>query len=168
MGEKELKTEQAVINRFQELRNELSVLSGRANELASESREHDLVLKALEPMDGDRKCYRVVCCTADLPDLCTPIRHFQCLECTRRCGEDSRTDSLRCMQISYHLLSQVGEILVERTVAEVKPAVKGNKKQLDAVSMRCTSKAQDAANAGPAEPPPKCSHQRQCCCCSGC
>ncbi|KAK9907474.1 hypothetical protein WJX75_004342 [Coccomyxa subellipsoidea] len=89
MGEKELKTEQAVINRFQELRNELSVLSGRANELASESREHDLVLKALEPMDGDRKCYRVV-----------------------------------------------GEILVERTVAEVKPAVKGNKKQLDAVVER--------------------------------
>jgi len=60
MGEKELKTEQAVINRFQELRNELNTLSSRANELAAESREHDLVLKALEPMDGDRKCYRVV------------------------------------------------------------------------------------------------------------
>lgn len=66
MGEKELKTEQAIINRFQELRQELSVLSGRANELASESHEHDLVLKALEPMDGDRKCYRVVGC----PDPC--------------------------------------------------------------------------------------------------
>ncbi|EIE27826.1 hypothetical protein COCSUDRAFT_83446 [Coccomyxa subellipsoidea C-169] len=89
MGEKILKTEQAIINRFQELRQELSVLSGRANELASESHEHDLVLKALEPMDGDRKCYRVV-----------------------------------------------GEILVERTVAEVKPAVKGNKEQLDAVVER--------------------------------
>lgn len=60
MGEKELKTEQAVIDRFQELRNELNTLSSRANELAAESREHDLVLKALEPMDGDRKCYRVV------------------------------------------------------------------------------------------------------------
>lgn len=60
MGDRELKTEQAVIGRFQELRNELSALANRANELAAESREHDLVLKALEPMDGDRKCYRVV------------------------------------------------------------------------------------------------------------
>ncbi len=60
MGDKELKTEQAVIGRFQELRNELNALANRANELASESREHDLVLKTLEPMDGDRKCYRVV------------------------------------------------------------------------------------------------------------
>jgi prefoldin subunit 2 len=61
MGEKELKTEQAILSRFQELRNELSVLSNRANELSSESQEHNLVLKALEPLDGDRKCYRVVC-----------------------------------------------------------------------------------------------------------
>lgn len=89
MGDKELKTEQAVIGRFQVLRNELNALANRANELAAESREHDLVLKALEPMDGDRKCYRVV-----------------------------------------------GEILVERTVAEVVPAVKGNKEQLDTIVER--------------------------------
>lgn len=68
MGDKELKTEQAVIGRFQELRNELSALANRANELAAESREHDLVLKALEPMDGDRKCYRVV---GSLGSYCT-------------------------------------------------------------------------------------------------
>lgn len=60
MGEKELKTEQAILGRFQELRSELSILSNRANELSAESQEHGLVLKALEPMDGDRKCYRVV------------------------------------------------------------------------------------------------------------
>ncbi len=33
---------------------------------------------------------------------------------------------------------QVGEIMVERTVAEVVPAVKGNKEQLDTVSYTCT------------------------------
>ena len=34
-----------------------------------------------------------------------------------------------------HMLScaQVGDVLVERTVAEVKPAVQGNKEQLDMV-----------------------------------
>jgi hypothetical protein len=32
---------------------------------------------------------------------------------------------------------QVGEVLVERTVAEVVPAVKSNKGQLDAVRFAC-------------------------------
>lgn len=36
-------------------------------------------------------------------------------------------------------LPQVGEILVERTVAEVVPAVKGNKEQLDTVSYLLSS-----------------------------
>lgn len=60
MAEKELKTEQAILGRFQELQNELATLSSQANELAAESQEHELVLKALEPMDGGRRCYRVV------------------------------------------------------------------------------------------------------------
>ena len=59
-GARELKTEQAILSRYQDLRNELATLSGRANELAAESQEHDLVLKALEPLDGGRRCYRVV------------------------------------------------------------------------------------------------------------
>ena len=59
-AERELRTEQAILSRYQDLRNELATLSGRANELAAESQEHDLVLKALEPLDGGRRCYRVV------------------------------------------------------------------------------------------------------------
>ena len=52
--------EQAIVNHFQELRNELSQISTKANDLAAESREHGLVLGALEHLDGGRKCYRVV------------------------------------------------------------------------------------------------------------
>lgn len=54
-------SEQAIVNHFQELRNELSQISTKANDLAAESREHGLVLGALEHLDGGRKCYRVVC-----------------------------------------------------------------------------------------------------------
>ena len=57
---KQLNNEQAILGRFQELRNEISQTSAKANELAAESQEHELVLKALEPMEGGRKCYRVV------------------------------------------------------------------------------------------------------------
>ena len=57
---KQLNNEQAILGRFQELRNEISQISAKANELAAESQEHDLVLKALEPLEGERKCYRVV------------------------------------------------------------------------------------------------------------
>ena len=53
-------SEQAIINHFQELRNELSQISAKANDLAAESREHGLVLGALEHLNGGRKCYRVV------------------------------------------------------------------------------------------------------------
>ena len=70
MAEKELKTEQAILSRFQEMQNELATLSGQANELAAESQEHDLVLKALEPMDGARRCYRVVSrCRRSITDI---------------------------------------------------------------------------------------------------
>ena len=57
---KQLSNEQAILGRFQELRNEISQMSAKANELAAESQEHELVLKALEPLEGGRKCYRVV------------------------------------------------------------------------------------------------------------
>ena len=53
-------SEQAIVNHFQELRNEISQISAKANDLAAESREHGLVLGALEHLDGGRKCYRVV------------------------------------------------------------------------------------------------------------
>jgi len=55
-----MNNEQAILSRFQELRNEISQMGAKANEMAAESQEHELVLKALEPMEGTRKCYRVV------------------------------------------------------------------------------------------------------------
>ena len=57
---KAMNNEQAILSRFQELRNEISQMGAKANEMAAESQEHELVLKALEPMEGTRKCYRVV------------------------------------------------------------------------------------------------------------
>ena len=56
----QLPNERAILTRFQELRNEINQMSAKANELAAESQEHELVLKALEPLEGGRKCYRVV------------------------------------------------------------------------------------------------------------
>lgn len=55
-----LKTEQAILGRFQELRNEVDSLASRASDLSAELQEHELVLKALEPLDGGRKCFRLV------------------------------------------------------------------------------------------------------------
>lgn len=55
-----LKTEQAILTRFQELRNELDAVAARANEIAAELQEHELVLKTLEPLEGGRKCFRLV------------------------------------------------------------------------------------------------------------
>ncbi len=54
-----LKTEQAILSRFQELRNEVDGLASRASDLSAELQEHELVLKALEPLDGGRKCFRL-------------------------------------------------------------------------------------------------------------
>jgi prefoldin subunit 2 len=59
-NQKALPSEQAILSRFQELRNEISAMSAKANEMAAESQEHELVLKALEPLDGGRRCYRMV------------------------------------------------------------------------------------------------------------
>ena len=58
-----LKTEREILSRFQELRSELDNLAARANNIAAELNEHDLVLKTLEPLDGGRKCYRLVSAT---------------------------------------------------------------------------------------------------------
>ena len=47
--------------------------------------------------------------------------------CVLQSGQLTWTHSLQ------HLCLQVGDVLVERTVAEVRPAVLGNKEQLDLV-----------------------------------
>lgn len=78
--------EQAVVAAFEQLINERDHLSAKTVELQSELAEHDLVLKTLEPLDSQRKCFRLV-----------------------------------------------GDVLVERTVGEVVPAVKKNRDNLATV-----------------------------------
>lgn len=83
----ELKSEQAVVSKFQQLLEERNTLSTAAIERRSEVAEHDLVIKTLEPLDPARKCYRLI-----------------------------------------------GDVMVERTVAEVLPAVTDNRNNLVSVS----------------------------------
>lgn len=73
---KQLNNEQAILGRFQELRNEISQMSAKANELAAESQEHELVLKALEHLEGERKCYRVVRQPLRGPPMCWHVAFF--------------------------------------------------------------------------------------------
>lgn len=58
MADTELKSEQAIIQRFQEMRQALDTVWSKINDLESEAAEHDLVMKTLEPMDPKRKCFR--------------------------------------------------------------------------------------------------------------
>ena len=60
MGEPELKTEQQIIGKFQELRSGVATLLEKISDLQAEAAEHDLVVKALKPMDKDRRCYRMI------------------------------------------------------------------------------------------------------------
>ncbi|WIA31332.1 hypothetical protein OEZ86_002233 [Tetradesmus obliquus] len=83
MAEPVLRSEQEVLARFHELRQGVSTLFAKLNDIETEAAEHDLVLKQLEPMDKGRRCYRMI-----------------------------------------------GDVLVERTVAETLPAVQRNREGL--------------------------------------
>ena len=87
MAQPELTNERAIVSTFQNLIQERDSLGSAVIERQAEVAEHDLVIKTLEPLDGGRKCHRLV-----------------------------------------------GEVLVERTVAEVLPAVKTNRDNLVGVS----------------------------------
>mmetsp|Transcript_36980 Transcript_36980/g.82204 ORF Transcript_36980/g.82204 Transcript_36980/m.82204 type:complete len:137 (+) Transcript_36980:252-662(+) len=78
--------EREIVNEFQAKRQRLSETWNKITEFSAEVAEHDMVLKALEPMEGTRRCFRLV-----------------------------------------------GEVLVERTVSEVMPAVAKNKENLESV-----------------------------------
>lgn len=71
---------QTTLNFMREQCQELAI---KINELELDKTEHELVLKALEPLDPNRKCFRMV-----------------------------------------------GSVVVERTVAEVRPAVEKNREQV--------------------------------------
>lgn len=83
----EPQSEQEIVARFQQLMEEREQLTTASIERQQEVAEHDLVIKTLEPLDAERKCFRLV-----------------------------------------------GEVLVERTVADVLPAVKKTRDGLAGVS----------------------------------
>lgn len=87
MGESGLNNERDIINRFQELKQELNTLASKYNDVENQAQEHESVIKTLIPLEGSRKCFRLI-----------------------------------------------GGVLVERTVAEVLPAVKNNNEQIRMVS----------------------------------
>lgn len=45
---------------YNDFKQAIQQLSSKITELESESEEHRLVLETLEPLDGDRKCMRMV------------------------------------------------------------------------------------------------------------
>lgn len=54
------KSSEEVISQFQGMKQEIDQLSAKINEFDNETQEHALVLKALEPMDPSRKCFRLI------------------------------------------------------------------------------------------------------------
>jgi prefoldin subunit 2 len=84
--EPEPRSEQEVLARFQDKRQQVAALAQRLGDLEAEAAEHALVEKALAPMDSSRRCFRMV-----------------------------------------------GDVLVERTVGEVLPAVRRNREGLEGV-----------------------------------
>uniref|UniRef100_H2YRD1 Prefoldin subunit 2 n=1 Tax=Ciona savignyi TaxID=51511 RepID=H2YRD1_CIOSA len=82
MSDKKLSKEE-IVDGFNKLRQEQKSLAIKITQMESERGEHGLVIEALEAVDKDRKCFRLV-----------------------------------------------GGVLVERTVAEVLPALTKNKEQI--------------------------------------
>merc|ERR1719379_310941 len=85
-------TPQQIQQTFQQLEKECSVYINKIAELEQEVNEHNLVLKAFEKVEPERRCFRMV-----------------------------------------------GGVLVERTVAEVKPAVAQNQEKIKQVCEKINS-----------------------------
>lgn len=80
----EFRNEKEIVSHFQALRQRVQETNTKVAELNGDLAEHDVVLKALEPMDAKRKCFRLI-----------------------------------------------GDVLVERNVGEVMPAVRKNRENLE-------------------------------------
>lgn len=53
-------TEQQIVDQYNRLRQDQSALMSRVAELEGEHHEHNLVIQSLTPMDGGRRCHRLV------------------------------------------------------------------------------------------------------------
>mmetsp|Transcript_3092 Transcript_3092/g.10441 ORF Transcript_3092/g.10441 Transcript_3092/m.10441 type:complete len:132 (+) Transcript_3092:158-553(+) len=52
--------EQEVIAKFNQMRQDVMNISTKINELDMEKQEHQLVVDAIQPLDKDRKCFRLI------------------------------------------------------------------------------------------------------------
>ena len=123
------KSERDVVDAYTRLRQELSGLADRVQDLEAQLSEHALVAKTMRPMDKGRKAFRLVRLFFDgdfflIDDGFDSFHHR--LE-----------NSFRLLfSFPHHylpLLFQVGDVLVERTVGEVLPAVEQNLAQIEEV-----------------------------------
>lgn len=55
-----MKREAALEQEYQGMRQQCKQLTYKINEIKMDADEHDLVIKALEPLDPTRKCFRMV------------------------------------------------------------------------------------------------------------
>jgi len=53
-------TNEQIVAKFQELRQQQRAIIGKISELEMEKKEHELVLATLSDISGDRKCFRMV------------------------------------------------------------------------------------------------------------
>ncbi|KAI9292668.1 Prefoldin beta-like protein [Neoconidiobolus thromboides FSU 785] len=53
-------TEKEIVVKFNQLKQEISTITSRIGELESEIEEHKLVIETMEPLSGDRKCFRLI------------------------------------------------------------------------------------------------------------
>ena len=53
-------SDQEITAQFNVLKSELHQLAQKIGELEADADEHRLVIDALEPMNGDRKCFRMI------------------------------------------------------------------------------------------------------------
>lgn len=119
----------SIVSKFGEMRSDLAAASGRLADLAAEESEHGLVAKALEPMEAGRRCWRLV------------RRERDGTSASARESAGSQPPPPFCSSPPQNALSasppsKVGDVLVERTVGEVLPAVQSNQAQIGEVIAR--------------------------------
>ena len=124
----------SIVSKFGEMRSDLAAASGRLADLAAEESDHGLVAKALEPMEAGRRCWRLV------------RRERDGTSASARESAGSQPPPPFCSSPPQNALSssppsKIGDVLVERTVGEVLPAVQSNQAQIGEVIARGESGA---------------------------
>ena len=57
---KDKKSQEEIVARFNQMRQEQRQIAGKTNELQQDLNEHNIVIETLGGVDADRKCFRMV------------------------------------------------------------------------------------------------------------